>query len=357
VTAKIVQRAGDAGLQLGILQLFQYQTIAEIARVVVPPKELGHAVDALDRKPLSPVHEPMAVKAHRPVRVTVESLRAFGQEALQRAGLRKDGAAVVTDVQLEASLRGQPTHNVGAIPRYARRIASGRINPQPQLKIVRETPISALIDGDNAPGQWVGVFAMETAIRKAREHGIGVVGARRSNHLGAAGHYAWLAAKENLIGLCTTNAILWLAPTGSLTPTFGNNPLGVAIPALRRHPILLDISMSTAAKGKIGLHLAEGKALPQGWIFDRAGRLSSDAFDLAAGLGVPIGGHKGYGLTLVMETLAGLLTGAGFCRDHRPERIRHGPERFSFPANRRCAPASETCARACPCCLPPGACF
>lgn len=335
LTTQIIQRANDAGLPLSLVDLFKHQTIGELARVAMngalPTRRQEAAPVARDvvTSPVPPNYGTMASvtdPADPVVRVTLESLRAYGREALGRAGLMSEAAAIVTEVQLEASLRGQPTHNMGSIPRYAERIAAGTLNPQPRYRIVRETAMSALIDGDNGPGQWVGVLAMELAIRKARETGIGMVGARRSNHLGAVGHYAWLAAKENLIGLSTSNAILWLAPTGGLTPTFGNNPLGVAIPAGRRHPIVLDISMSIAAKGKIGLHLAEGKTLPPGWILDHFGRLSTDAADLAAGLGVPIGGHKGYGLALVMETLAGVLTGAGFCWDHRRERMRQSAE-------------------------------
>ena len=259
------------------------------------------------------------------VRVTLESLRAYGREALERAGLAPDGAAIVTEVQLEASLRDQPTHNMVSIPRYAQRIAAGTINPRPVIRVEHETGISAQVDGDNGPGQWVAVVAMETAIRIAREKGVGIVAVRRSNHLGAAGHYPWLAAREGLIGLCTTTGPVILAPTGGITPTFGNNPLGVGIPAKCHHPILLDIAMSVAPRGRIGLALAEGKPLPPGWILDRNGRPSTDPADLVAGLGVPIGGHKGYGLTLVMEVLAGVLTGAGFGWDNRREHNReHG---------------------------------
>ena len=170
---------------------------------------------------------------------------------------------------------------------------------------------------------------METAIRIAREKGVGIVTVRRSNHLGAAGHYPWLAAREGLIGLCTTTGPVILAPTGGTTPTFGNNPLGVGIPAKSHHPILLDIAMSVAPRGRIGLQLAEGKPLPPGWILDRNGHPSTDPADLVAGLGVPIGGHKGYGLTLVMEVLAGVLTGAGFGWDNRREHT----ARMVKPAN------------------------
>jgi amino acid adenylation domain-containing protein len=320
LSVQVINRANQAGLRLSPKQLFQHQTIAELARVAVAGTSRSSAAQTERGVVTEPVQrrDPAVADDAQPgVRVTIESLRSYGREALERAGLAPEGAAIVTEVQLEASLRGQPTHNMVAIPRYARRIASGAMNPRPHIRIEHETEISAHVDGDNGPGQWIGVMAMELAIRIARERGVGMVGAHRSNHLGAAGHYAWLAAREGLIGLCTTNGPVILAPTGGLTPTFGNNPLGVGIPARRYHPILLDIAMSVAPRGKIGVQLAEGKPLPPGWILDRFGHPSTDPADLAAGLGVPIGGHKGYGLTLVMEVLAGVLTGAGFGWDHR----------------------------------------
>ena len=284
-------------------------------------KEKASPSSASAKTPLLSANE-----AEAPVRVTWRACVLTAARHWSGLGLSAEGAAIVTEVQIEASLRGQPTHSMDSIPRYARRIASGAINPRPQIRIERETAISAQMDGDNGPGQWVSVVAMETAIRKAREKGIAIVGVRRSNHFGAAGHYAWLAAREGLIGLCTTNGRVILAPTGGLTPTFGNNPLGVGVPAKHHHPILLDIAMSVAPRGKIGLQLAEGKPLPPGWILDRFGRPSIDPADLAAGLGVPIGGHKGYGLALIMEVLAGALTGAGFCSDHRREQMRQSTE-------------------------------
>jgi LDH2 family malate/lactate/ureidoglycolate dehydrogenase len=314
----VITRANQAGLRLTPKQLWQYPTIAELARAAV-----GRAEEDVGTGPGRQPELSAPPTAQARVRVTAESLRSYGREALERAGLAPDGAAIVTEVQLEASLRDQPTHNMVSIPRYARRITSGTINPRPVIRVERETGVVARVDGDNGPGQWVAVVAMETAIRIAREKGVGIVGVRRSNHLGAAGHYPWLAAREGLIGLCTTTGPVILAPTGGVTPTFGNNPLGVGIPAKSHHPILLDIAMSVAPRGKIGLQLAEGKPLPPGWILDRHGRATTDPADLVAGLGVPMGGHKGYGLTLVMEVLAGVLTGAGFGWDNRREHTPH----------------------------------
>ena len=238
-----------------------------------------------------------------------------------------------------------------SIPRYAVRLASGNLNARPQIRVERETANTVQIDGDNGPGQWVSTVAMEAAIRKAREQGVGIVSVRRSNHFGAAGHYVWQATKNGLIGLCTTNGPLILAPTGGITPTFGNNPLGVGIPAGRHFPILLDIAMSVAPRGKIGLAVAEGKPLPPGWILDCFGRPSTDLADLAAGLGMPIGGHKGYGLALVLEVLAGVLSGAGFSADHSRDKL-HGSSRapdyghfFIAIDPERFMPASEFAAR------------
>jgi LDH2 family malate/lactate/ureidoglycolate dehydrogenase len=259
-------------------------------------------------------------------RVTAESLRAFGREAFLEAGLPEEGAATITEVQLEAHLRGQPTHNVGDIPGYCRRIKAGQMNRNPNIRAIKGTAVSARIDGDNGPGQWVSVVATREAIARAKETGVGIVGVQHSNHFGAAGHYAWLMLEADLIGLATTNGGLVLAPWGGISPTFGNNPLGVGIPAERHLPILLDIAMSVVAQGKIGLAIAENKPIPLGWMMDKRGRLSTDPADANEGMGVPIAEHKGYGLTLVMETLAGLLSGAKFTLDHSRETFRGGVE-------------------------------
>ncbi len=264
------------------------------------------------------------------VRVTIESLRAFGIEAFLQTGMPVEGAATITEVQLESNLRGQATHHMGDVPNYVRRIAGGPLNATPQFRTVSETGVSVLIDADNAPGQWVSAVATRAAIRKAKDAGVAVICVKNSNHYGASGHYVWMCADAGLIGMATTVGGLVLAPTGGITPTFGNNPLGVGIPAGKHFPIVLDIAMSVVAQGKVALAIAEGKPHPQGWMLNKQGKPTTDPKEAAEGFAVAIAGHKGYGLTLVMEVLAGVLSGAGFTLDHRREVIRSTTEHHNL---------------------------
>ena len=250
------------------------------------------------------------------VDVPIGVLREFGIEALESAGLAAEPAKLVVEVQLEASVRGQPTHNMGDIPRYARFVASGELNKSPVFSLVSETATHALFDADGGPGQWASVLAMRACVEKARISGMSAVGVRDSNHFGAAAYYASMASDADLIGLCTTNGGLVLAPWGGATPLFGNNPMGVAIPTAKSYPIMLDMAMSTVAMGKVALSLAQGHGIQPGWYMDSEGRPTTDPADYPGGLGVPIAEHKGYGLALLMEILSGVLTGAKFGLDH-----------------------------------------
>ena len=323
LSIEVMLQAKHHGWDVSLQQILQHQTLRELAQHARRLDDANEQVTLPTKPTTRDVHltgHGDEYQGERFVRVSVDRLRRFGRESLEKAGLAASGAAIVTEVQLESSLRGQPTHNIADIPRYARRLQQGILNPRPNIRLEREISNTALIDGDNGPGQWVSSFAIQFAIKKAQESGVAIVGARRSNHFGAAGQYIWKAACSDLIGICTTNGPLILAPTGGVTPTFGNNPVAAAVPSAHRHPVLLDIAMSVAPRGKIGLELAEGRPLQPGWILDGSGNISTDLSDLAAGLGAPIGNHKGYGLALIMEILAGVLTGAGFCWDHH----RHG---------------------------------
>ncbi len=322
LSIEIVSAALDAGLQLGLDQLFQFQTIAELAPVV---RFAAAPIHDRIQNPFAKLPATLVRNTVQFARYTPDSLRAFSREALEKAGLAAEGAAIVTEVQLESSLRGQATHNIGDIPRYARRLASGVLNFNPKIEVVETSDLSATIDGDNAPGQWVATIAITKAIAMAGRSGAGIVSVKRSNHFGAAGHYAWLASQAGMIGMCFTNGPVVLAPTGGITPLLGNNPLAIGLPRGDGHPIVLDIAMAVATRGKIGLAVAEGEPLQAGWILDKLGLPTTQLADLAAGLAAPIGGHKGYGLALAIEILSGALTGAGYCRDHsRAASARHG---------------------------------
>ena len=259
------------------------------------------------------------------IQVPIEVLRDFGIEALESSGLAAEPADLVVEVQLEATVRGQPTHNIGDVTRYANEVKSGQLNANPTLTLVNETPTHALFDADGGPGQWASVLAMRACIEKAQESGVSAVGVKNSHHFGAAAYYASMASEVDLVGVCTTNGGLVLAPWGGATPAFGNNPLGVAIPSATSSPIMLDVAMSTVAMGKVALSLAQGRGIPPGWYMNAEGVPTTDPADYPLGLGVPIAEHKGYGLALLMEILSGVLTGAGFGADHEFRQGR-GPE-------------------------------
>jgi LDH2 family malate/lactate/ureidoglycolate dehydrogenase len=251
------------------------------------------------------------------VRVTTESLRSYGIEAFTQAGLPEEGAAEVTEVQLEANLRGQPTHNMGGVPGYSKRMRGGMINTRPRFGILRESPVSVQLDGDNGPGQWVSVVAMRQAIALARRSGVGLVTAYHSNHFGAAGHYAWLAAKDGLIGFACTNFNALVAPPGGRTPVFGTNPLAYGIPAGRHPPVVLDIATTMTSMQKVRVAAEDRRPMPEGVILDQAGQPTTDPKELLAGglmapLGNPHAPHKGFGLAMLIDALSGVLSGAGF---------------------------------------------
>lgn len=261
------------------------------------------------------------------VRVEPARLADFVETLFRHAGLSSDDAATVARVQLDADLRGLYSHGMRAVPTYLERIRSGIINPRPSIS-VEDRGVAALLDGDAGPGQVVATRAMEECLARAHRYRVGLALVHNSNHFGAAGYYAGLALKDNMIGFATTNGNLVLAPWGGLTPTVGNNPIAIAVPAADEPPILVDVAMSVVAGGKVDLIAAEKDELPAGWWLDSEGRPTQEIVAALAGLGIPIGapvaGHKGFGLAFAMEALAGALTGARAGREHTAE-VEDGP--------------------------------
>jgi LDH2 family malate/lactate/ureidoglycolate dehydrogenase len=232
-------------------------------------------------------------------------------KALADAGVLAPVCAIEAGVMAEADLLGVPSHGVRMLPALLQGIRDGRVTANPQIKIVRERPASCLLDGDNGPGRFVSVQAMEQAVSRAKRAGIGACLVTRASHWGRAHAYASRAARENMIGICTTNAIPNMLAWGSTKPLLGNNPLAIAVPRGHgKEPIVLDMAMSQAAIGKIGTFLREGKKVPSNWGLDAEGKPSDDPAVILAGRKIlPFGDHKGAGLALMMELLTGALSG------------------------------------------------
>ncbi|MEP7356064.1 MAG: Ldh family oxidoreductase [Anaerolineales bacterium] len=239
------------------------------------------------------------------------SLRRFIQDALATTGMAPADAATAADVLATADEFGVSTHGVKLLPGYLRRLNGGGARPQGRPHVLRDGPAWALVDGDSALGALIGVFGMRTAIEKAKTAGIAYVGVRNSGHFAAAGYYALMAARAGLVGISVANDTPSVIAPGAREPVVGTNPFSYAIPAGRHPPILLDMAISTVAGGKVYQARMLGKPIPDNWIVDRAGQPTSNAelYPEQASL-VPAGGYKGFGLGLLIETLAGLLSGA-----------------------------------------------
>jgi len=252
--------------------------------------------------------------------VPAERLRQFIADAFRAVGMPDTDARLVAELMAEADLYGADGHGVFRVPHYIRRIRAGGVNLKPNLRVVREKPGMALVDGDNGMGHLVMHFATRTAVEKARASGVAWVGVRMSNHAGPAALYARMAAAAGMCGLyfCVGNAN-HLAPWGGLELLLSTNPIAVAIPTRDEPMVVLDMATTVAAFGKIKTYAQAGKPMPAGWMIDREGRPLTDAKRANDGLLLPLGGmeagYKGYGLALVLGLLAGCLNDAAMGRD------------------------------------------
>lgn len=252
--------------------------------------------------------------------VGAEALRAFTAQVFERLGVPPGDAALVAELLVDADLRGVDTHGVMRLPAYVRAVKEGVYNPRPNIQVVKESAIHALFDGDGGLGYLVGTVAMRWCIQRAQEQGFAMAGVRNSTHFGAAAHYAMMAARQDLIGFASTNAPPTMAPPGSYRVTHGNNPIAYAIPAGEEPMLVLDMANSVRAMGQVTNYRREGWTLPSGWALDKDGDPTQDPNVVASLLPLGENGYKGYGLTLVVDVLAGVLTGASFARRFVPGR-------------------------------------
>ncbi len=246
-------------------------------------------------------------------RIPVEALRGFGTEALRHHGLSPEHAEVVEANLLEADLRGVTTHGHVMLHLYCERVRNGLINTGPTVRVVREHSATILVDGDRGLGQIAAQQTMQAVIRAARVHGTALGLTRNSSHLGAVGHYAMMALDHDMIGYAATNTLPSLFPHGGRTRVGGNNPIAYAIPAGRKRPLVLDMSLAATATNRILMRQQFGQPIPEGWMVDRRGEPTIDPADLlSGGASVPIGGPKGVGLAQAIDAIAGVLSGAAF---------------------------------------------
>ncbi|HEY6240058.1 MAG TPA: Ldh family oxidoreductase [Burkholderiales bacterium] len=243
-------------------------------------------------------------------RLPAERLLHFIAKALLAAGLPAKDAATCAELMVRADLQGADGHGIFRLPQYVRRIRGGAVNVKPKIKVAREAPGMALVDGDNGMGHVVMSFAARTAIEKAKTAGVAWVGVNRSNHAGPASLYAAMPLEHDMIGLyfAVGNAN-HMAPWGGIDLLLSTNPIAVAAPG-NDTPIVLDMATSVAAYGKVKTAAQRGETLPEGWMIDHEGKPLTDPKRADRGMLMPIGGYKGYGLALVFGLLAGTLNGA-----------------------------------------------
>ena len=249
------------------------------------------------------------------VRAKRFQLEEFTAAAMMALGLPSKDAAAVATLMVEADMQGSDGHGVIRLAPYAKRILAGGINLKPNIKVVQERTAMALVDGDNGMGHLVMKKATELAIHKARTAGIAWVGSRLSNHAGPASLYARMALQHDMIGLyfAVGNAN-HLPPWGGLDMLLSTNPIAAAIPTLNEVPVVLDMATTVAAYGKVKAKAQRGEMMPEGWMIDRQGKPLLDPTKSEEGFLLPIGGYKGYGLSLIVGILAGTLNGAAMGR-------------------------------------------
>ncbi len=252
------------------------------------------------------------------------ALRELGYQLFEASGCTTEDAHAVVDHLVESNLFGHDSHGAIRYYEYTRAIREGRFQPRATPTIVRDYPSTAVVDAGGALGQVGATFAMNLAIDKARQHGLATVTLRNTSHVGRAGAYPLMAARQgNLIALAFVNAGhlgYQIAPFGGLEGRISTNPIAFSAPRPETDPILVDMTTSVVAEGKVRVAINQGKHVPEGWLIDADGNPTTDPNDFRAdppGAILPLGGvvaHKGYALGLVVELLGGTLSGEG-CAD------------------------------------------
>jgi len=244
-------------------------------------------------------------------RVSFGDLEAFCWQAYMKAGVPAAEAKIIAHLLARSDLRGVETHGVMRLPIYIKRLQKGYVRKECQLTTVKDKGPTAFLEAKGSMGHIVAYRAMEKAISKAEQHGIGWVSVKDSGHFGVTGLFPMMALDKNFIGYVVSNSAPMMFPGGGCERIIGNNPMAYAIPADKYPPVVLDFSLGVVSSGKLILAHRKGEKIPLGWAVDKEGLPTEDPFEGYEGGGslMPVGGHKGYGMALVHEMLTAVLTG------------------------------------------------
>ncbi len=243
--------------------------------------------------------------------ITVEQERSIIIGILTRLGVSEDDAYIVADVTMDADLKGFTSHGIGRFPQYIKGLKVGTINPNAEITIEEETVSMALLNGNHKFGHVVTYKAMEIAMEKAEQTGIGLVGVHDANHFGVAGYYSDMAVMQDMIGIVIANTEPAVAPIGGKEPIIGTNPIAIGIPSNKNY-VSVDMATSASARGKLLEALRKGQKIPENVALDCEGNPTIDPAEALKGSILPFGAHKGYALAFMIEILAGPLVRAAF---------------------------------------------
>ena len=266
------------------------------------------------------------VKMKEHIKIKVGTLQEFTINVLKKFGVPAEDAKITADILIAADQRGIGSHGLHRLIRYTNGLKAGVMKPIADIKVWKETPNTLLISGGDGLGQVVAYKAMKLVIDKALKNNIAFAAVRDSNHYGIAGYYAMMALEHDLIGISLTNSETLVVPTHGKHAILGTNPISIAAPAGKEWPFVLDMATATSTRGKIEVYARKGKSMPITWATDELGNPTQDASRVVANLLqkkggglIPLGGaeeesggHKGYGLSLAVDILSGVLSGSAF---------------------------------------------
>jgi len=271
------------------------------------------------------------MSAEQPIHVNPEQARQWALALVAKVGVPIDDARLLADGLIQANLCGMDGHGLFFLPIYVKRLELGLIARQGEVRVIEEGPAFVLLDGGNLLGHISAWRAMEVAIAKANQAGVGMVSLCNGNHSGIMARYTLHAAEAGCIGIAATNTPPLMAPWGGLLPFLGTNPISIAVPAGEEPPVVLDMATSAVARSKILVANKAGARIPSDWALDENGRPTEDPQAALKGTMAPMAGHKGFGLALMIDVLSGILGGAAsgpevgdiFRYDGGPQNVGH----------------------------------